>query len=59
LKQFTEKQLLKLHKNAMKIAASGWYCSTPPITMNLWVCTIGGGILVYAQFPDPLLLMVL
>jgi hypothetical protein len=34
----------------MKIA-SGWYCQHPTNKMNLWACTIVGGILGYAQFP--------
>ncbi|RDI50304.1 zinc metalloprotease [Flavobacterium glaciei] len=38
--------------NAMKIASQGGIAPTSPTTkMNLWACTIGGGILGYAQFP--------
>ncbi|TDE02762.1 zinc metalloprotease [Flavobacterium sandaracinum] len=38
--------------NAMKIASQGGIAPTTPTTrMNLWSCTIGGGILGYAQFP--------
>jgi hypothetical protein len=36
----------------MKIASQGGIAPTTPTTrMNLWACTIGGGILGYAQFP--------
>lgn len=38
--------------DAMKKTASGGLNPTAPTTkLNLWVCTIGGGILGYAQFP--------
>lgn len=38
--------------NAMKSTTQGGIAATSPTTkMNLWVCTIGGGILGYAQFP--------
>ena len=38
--------------DAMKKAASGGLAATSPTTkLNYWVCTIGGGILGYAQFP--------
>ena len=38
--------------NAMKSTASGGLAPTSPTTkLNYWVCTIGGGILGYAQFP--------
>ena len=38
--------------DAMKIASQGGIAPTSPTTkMNLWACTIGGGILGYAQFP--------
>ncbi|MBN9286106.1 MULTISPECIES: zinc metalloprotease [Flavobacterium] len=38
--------------DAMKKTASGGLNPTTPTTkLNLWVCTIGGGILGYAQFP--------
>ena len=38
--------------NAMKITSQGGIAPTTPTTrMNLWACTIGGGILGYAQFP--------
>lgn len=38
--------------DAMKKSAQGGLNPTSPTTkMNLWVCTIGGGILGYAQFP--------
>ncbi|MFV8370002.1 zinc metalloprotease [Flavobacterium sp. LB2R40] len=38
--------------DAMKIASQGGIAPTTPTTrMNLWACTIGGGILGYAQFP--------
>lgn len=38
--------------DAMKKVASGGIAATTPTTkMNLWICTIGGGILGYAQFP--------
>jgi len=38
--------------NAMKKTAQGGLAPTNPTTnLNLWVCTIGGGILGYAQFP--------
>ena len=39
-------------KDAMKKTANGGLAPTSPTTkLNLWVCTIGGGILGYAQFP--------
>ena len=38
--------------DAMKKTSSGGLSPTSPTTkLNLWVCTIGGGILGYAQFP--------
>ncbi|HLF51384.1 zinc metalloprotease [Flavobacterium sp.] len=38
--------------DAMKKSAYGGLAATSPTTkLNLWVCTIGGGILGYAQFP--------
>ncbi len=38
--------------DAMKKAAGGGLAAITPTTkLNLWVCTIGGGILGYAQFP--------
>ena len=38
--------------DAMKKATSGGLNPTSPTTkLNFWVCTIGGGILGYAQFP--------
>ncbi|MBC7493829.1 MAG: zinc metalloprotease, partial [Flavobacterium sp.] len=38
--------------DAMKKAASGGLAAVSPTTkLNLWICTIGGGILGYAQFP--------
>ena len=38
--------------DAMKKANRGGLAPTSPTTkLNLWVCTIGGGILGYAQFP--------
>lgn len=38
--------------DAMKKTTSGGLAPTSPTTkLNLWVCTIGGGILGYAQFP--------
>lgn len=38
--------------DAMKKTSSGGLAPTSPTTkLNLWVCTIGGGILGYAQFP--------
>ncbi len=38
--------------DAMKKSASGGMAAVSPTTkLNLWVCTIGGGILGYAQFP--------
>ena len=38
--------------DAMKKTASGGIAATSPTTkLNYWVCTIGGGILGYAQFP--------
>jgi hypothetical protein len=38
--------------DAMKKTASGGLAATSPTTkLNYWVCTIGGGILGYAQFP--------
>jgi hypothetical protein len=39
-------------RDAMKKTKSGGLNPTSPTTtLNLWVCTIGGGILGYAQFP--------
>ena len=39
-------------RDAMKNAKKGGIDATTPSThLNLWVCTIGGGILGYAQFP--------
>ena len=38
--------------DAMKKTSSGGLAPTSPTTkLNLWICTIGGGILGYAQFP--------
>ncbi len=38
--------------DAMKLSSQGGIAATSPTTkMNLWVCTIGGGTLGYAQFP--------
>jgi len=38
--------------DAMKKVAQGGLAPTSPTTkLNLWACTIGGGILGYAQFP--------
>ncbi|MFV8269614.1 zinc metalloprotease [Flavobacterium sp. GT2N3] len=38
--------------DAMKKTTSGGLAPTSPTTkLNLWICTIGGGILGYAQFP--------
>jgi hypothetical protein len=38
--------------DAMKKTSKGGLAPTSPTTkLNLWVCTIGGGILGYAQFP--------
>lgn len=38
--------------NAMKKTAQGGLAPISPTTkLNIWVCTIGGGILGYAQFP--------
>lgn len=38
--------------DAMKKTASGGMAAVTPTTkLNLWICTIGGGILGYAQFP--------
>jgi hypothetical protein len=38
--------------DAMKKTSSGGLAAISPTTkLNLWVCTIGGGILGYAQFP--------
>jgi hypothetical protein len=34
-----------------KISKGGLAPTTPTTKLNLWVCTIGGGILGYAQFP--------
>ncbi len=34
-----------------KTAKGGIAATTPTIKLNLWICTIGGGILGYAQFP--------
>ena len=36
--------------NLMK-TSTGLTATTPTTKLNLWVCTIGGGILGYAQFP--------
>jgi len=39
-------------RDAMKKTKQGGLNPTSPTTtLNLWVCTIGGGILGYAQFP--------
>jgi hypothetical protein len=39
-------------RDAMKKTTQGGLAPTSPTTkLNLWVCTIGGGILGYAQFP--------
>jgi hypothetical protein len=39
-------------RNAMKSTKSGGLNPvSPTTTLNIWVCTIGGGILGYAQFP--------
>ena len=39
-------------QDAMKKTTQGGIAPTSPTTkLNLWVCTIGGGILGYAQFP--------
>ena len=39
-------------RDAMKKSKSGGIDATSPTTkLNFWVCTIGGGILGYAQFP--------
>ncbi|WP_298116949.1 zinc metalloprotease [Flavobacterium sp.] len=39
-------------RDAMKKTNQGGLAPTSPTTkLNLWVCTIGGGILGYAQFP--------
>jgi len=38
--------------DAMKKTSSGGLAAISPTTkLNLWICTIGGGILGYAQFP--------
>ena len=38
--------------DAMKRASAGGINATSPTTkLNIWICTIGGGILGYAQFP--------
>jgi len=38
--------------DAMKSTSTGGINATSPTTkLNLWICTIGGGILGYAQFP--------
>ena len=38
--------------DAMKSTAQGGMAAVSPTTkLNLWICTIGGGILGYAQFP--------
>ena len=38
--------------DAMKKTSSGGMAAVSPTTkLNLWICTIGGGILGYAQFP--------
>jgi hypothetical protein len=55
LKRFTEKQLLKLHRYKRCNENCFWVVlSTSTNKMNLWACTIGGGILGYAQFPGGL-----
>ncbi|MFM2230175.1 MAG: hypothetical protein RL607_1433 [Bacteroidota bacterium] len=39
-------------RDAMKKTSQGGLAPTSPTTkLNMWVCTIGGGILGYAQFP--------
>lgn len=38
-------------RDAMKKANGGIAPTSPTTKLNLWVCTIGGGILGYAQFP--------
>ncbi len=51
----TRKQTTKTSwgtRDAMKSTKSGGLNPvSPTTTMNIWVCTIGGGILGYAQFP--------
>ena len=38
--------------DAMKSSTQGGIAATSPTTkLNMWICTIGGGILGYAQFP--------
>jgi len=38
--------------NSMKVASKGGIAPTSPtIYMNMWVCTLAGGVLGYAQFP--------
>ena len=38
-------------RDAMKKANGGLAPTSPTTKLNLWICTIGGGILGYAQFP--------
>ncbi|TRX35138.1 zinc metalloprotease [Flavobacterium sp. ZT3R18] len=55
LKQIIRKSTTKTSwgtTDTMKNAKRGGIAPTSPTTnLNLWVCTIGGGILGYAQFP--------
>jgi hypothetical protein len=55
LKQIIRKSTTKTSwgtTDTMKNAKRGGIAATSPTTnLNLWVCTIGGGILGYAQFP--------
>jgi hypothetical protein len=55
LKQIIRKSTTKTSwgtADAMKKTSKGGLAPTSPTTnLNLWVCTIGGGILGYAQFP--------
>lgn len=37
--------------DAMKKSAQGIAPTSPTTTLNLWVCTLSGGVLGYAQFP--------
>jgi hypothetical protein len=38
--------------NSMKLASKGGIAATSPTTkLNVWVCTLSGGVLGYAQFP--------
>ena len=39
-------------RDAMKKANGGIASTSPTTKLNFWVCTIGGGILGYAQFPE-------